>query len=77
MSEAKRILSKKGDEAVKAGRLFLDAVCGDSRGKKVVVDTARERGRHVLASVVDAEFGSRGAAAPPSPRRLRRPGPSP
>ena len=28
MSEAKAILSKRGNEAVKAGRLFVEAICG-------------------------------------------------
>ena len=58
MSDAKKILDRKQHEAAKAGRLFLEALCGDSRsvGRKLVTDAARERGRPDVASVIDAEF---------------------
>jgi len=56
MSDAKKILAQKGEEAARAGRLFLDAVCGDSRavGKKIAAEAARERGHRELAAVLDA-----------------------
>jgi len=56
--DAKKILGQKGEEAVRAGRMFLDAICGEGRsvGKKLAVATARERGHGALAHVIDAEF---------------------
>lgn len=60
MSEAKRILTKKGHEAVRAGRLFLDAICGeipvDPKGVAITNARESESGRRNSASVVDAEF---------------------
>lgn len=58
MSEAKTLLARRGEEALKATKLFIQAISGESRavGKKIAVETARERGRNDLASVIDAEF---------------------
>ena len=63
MSDAgKKLLHRRGEEVAKAGRMFFDAICGDSRGvgKKLAVEAARERGREDLASVIDAEFEDEG-----------------
>ncbi len=58
MSDGKTLLAKRGDQAWKATKLFVQAISGESRtvGKKIAIETARERGRNDLASAIDAEF---------------------
>jgi len=61
MSDAKKILAQKGEEALLAGRLFLDAVCGDGADlrRKVAAEAPRARipgTPAVQGEVIDAEF---------------------
>ncbi len=58
MSDPKKVLARRQAEAEKAGRWFLEALCGDTRavGRKLACDLAREQGRPDVASILDAEF---------------------
>ena len=58
MSDAKRMLARKGEEAARAGRLFLDAICGDGPDlrTKIAAEAARERAPAAPALVLDAEL---------------------
>ncbi len=62
MNEAKTILSKRGDQAVKAGRLFLDAICGDDRDH---VESETPYATHAVTPersllIIDAELEDEG-----------------
>ena len=58
MSDAKKILARKGKEAARAGRLFLDAICGEGPDlrTKIAAEAARERAPAAPALVLDAEL---------------------
>jgi hypothetical protein len=58
MSDARKLLARRGDEAWRATKLFFQVVGGESAAprKKVAVQPARERERDDRTSIVDAEF---------------------